>query len=78
MEFNQIHVMKAILFGSYANGTFNEWSDIDLLIVSDSFKGNRFEGRNIIRIKEISKVTKLFKGEINIFLLFLQNLTENL
>ena len=49
LEINQIHINKAILFGSYANGTFNEWSDIDLALVSDSFKGDRFKDRDLIR-----------------------------
>ena len=44
-----IHVQQAILFGSYANGKFDEWSDIDLAIVSNDFAGNRFEDRNKIR-----------------------------
>ncbi|MBN1615069.1 MAG: nucleotidyltransferase domain-containing protein [Deltaproteobacteria bacterium] len=44
-----IHVQQAILFGSYANGTHDEWSDIDLAIVSEDFEGNRFEDRNKIR-----------------------------
>lgn len=44
-----IHVQKAILFGSYASGKENEWSDIDLAIVSNDFAGNRFEDRNKIR-----------------------------
>jgi len=44
-----IHVQQAILFGSYANGKYDEWSDIDLAIVSKDFIGNRFEDRNKIR-----------------------------
>jgi uncharacterized protein len=44
-----IHVQQAILFGSYASGKFDEWSDIDLAIVSSDFAGNRFEDRNKIR-----------------------------
>ncbi len=36
-----INVEKAILFGSYAKGTYNEWSDIDLAVVSNDFKGIR-------------------------------------
>ena len=49
LEINQIHINKAILFGSYANGTFHEWSDIDLALVSNSFKGDRFKDRDLIR-----------------------------
>ena len=44
-----IHVQQAILFGSYANRKNDEWSDIDLAIVSNDFIGNRFEDRNKIR-----------------------------
>ena len=44
-----IHVQQAIIFGSYASGKFDEWSDIDLAIVSNDFAGNRFEDRNKIR-----------------------------
>ena len=44
-----IHVQQAILFGSYASGKNDEWSYIDLAIVSKDFVGNRFEDRNKIR-----------------------------
>jgi predicted nucleotidyltransferase len=44
-----IHVQQAFLFGSYASGKHDEWSDIDLAIVSNDFAGNRFEDRNKIR-----------------------------
>lgn len=44
-----IHVQKAILFGSHAYGRNDEWSDIDLAIVSTDFVGDRFEDRNRIR-----------------------------
>lgn len=44
-----IHVQQAILFGSYACGKNDEWSDIDLAIVSKDFIGDRFEDRNKIR-----------------------------
>ena len=46
---NDIPIKRAILFGSYARGTQNEWSDIDLAIVSDVFIGNRFDDRKRIR-----------------------------
>jgi len=44
-----IHVQQAILFGSYARGKYDQWSDIDLAIVSRDFVGDRFEDRNKIR-----------------------------
>ena len=46
---NNIPVKKAILFGSYANGSNSKWSDIDLAIVSELFEGNRIDDRNKIR-----------------------------
>ena len=33
-----IHVTKIILFGSYAQGTAHEHSDIDLAVISKNFK----------------------------------------
>lgn len=41
---------KIILFGSLAEGRIHEWSDIDLLIIKDTFK------RPIERILEVSKL----------------------
>ncbi|KUG22262.1 putative nucleotidyltransferase [hydrocarbon metagenome] len=49
LELIGIHVQQAFLFGSYASGKHDEWSDIDLAIVSKDFIGNRFEDRNKIR-----------------------------
>ena len=46
---NDIEVEQAILFGSYAQGTFDDWSDIDLAIVSKAFAGERFSDRDKIR-----------------------------
>lgn len=43
LESDNIHIQKAILFGSYAAGKNNEWSDIDLAVVSENFKGNRLD-----------------------------------
>ncbi|MBI5326143.1 MAG: nucleotidyltransferase domain-containing protein [Ignavibacteriae bacterium] len=47
---NNINVRQAILFGSYAKGNYNEWSDIDLAIVSDDFEGMRYNDMEKIRI----------------------------
>ncbi|RLG90819.1 MAG: nucleotidyltransferase domain-containing protein [Candidatus Hecatellales archaeon] len=33
----------AMLIGSYARGDFNLWSDIDILLISEEFKGNPVE-----------------------------------
>lgn len=40
-----IDIQKAILFGSYAVNGQNEWSDIDLALVSDSFTGFGYEDK---------------------------------
>ena len=37
-----IPIEDAVLFGSYAKNTYNDDSDIDILLVSDSFKGVGF------------------------------------
>jgi predicted nucleotidyltransferase len=34
-----IHVRRAVLFGSYAHGEPHQWSDIDVALVADEFKG---------------------------------------
>lgn len=49
LEEKHIHVQRAILFGSYADGRANEWSDIDIALVSDFFDGDRFDDRGKIR-----------------------------
>lgn len=49
LEDNNIHIRKAILFGSYAKGKADDWSDIDIALVSESFEGDRFDDRGKIR-----------------------------
>lgn len=46
---NNIRIDRAILFGSFATGTYTKWSDIDLAIVSPDFAGDRFADRDKIR-----------------------------
>lgn len=46
---NNISVKYAYLFGSYAKGNNNEWSDIDVAIISDSFEGVRIKDKDKIR-----------------------------
>lgn len=52
-------IQDAILFGSYASGHANQWSDIDLALVSDAFEGVRFTDKNKIRKITISVSTDL-------------------
>ena len=49
LEKQDIYVQKAILFGSHVHGRANEWSDIDIALVSDAFGGDRFDDRSKIR-----------------------------
>ncbi len=42
---DNIRINKAILYGSYAKGSNDEWSDIDLAVVSEDFIGNRILDR---------------------------------
>ena len=42
----KISIEKAILYGSYARGTANENSDIDLLIISEALPENGLKGAN--------------------------------
>ena len=43
LEENRIPIRQAVLFGSYAAGGSNEWSDIDIALVSDVFEGIRIK-----------------------------------
>jgi predicted nucleotidyltransferase len=45
----QIPIQHVFLFGSYAKGNYTEWSDIDLVVVSEIFEGSRFEDHKKIR-----------------------------
>ena len=49
LERNDIHLKAVILFGSYAKGKYEEFSDIDVALVSDDFQGVRFFDRERIR-----------------------------
>ena len=37
---DKLPIQKVILFGSYAKGTQNKWSDVDVCIVSPRFKNS--------------------------------------
>lgn len=38
LKADNVPIRKVVLFGSYAKGTQNKWSDIDLCIISPKFK----------------------------------------
>jgi len=46
---NNFEIQQAYLFGSYASNTFNDLSDIDIALISNSFSGNRFLDKEMIR-----------------------------
>jgi uncharacterized protein len=58
LEKKGISIKTAYLFGSHAKGTAKKWSDIDLLLVSDKFRG--------IRFYDIEKLIPLTKGYNNL------------
>ena len=47
-----IHVSSAYIFGSYARGQADKWSDIDVAVVSPQISTDRFEER--IRLTELA------------------------
>lgn len=49
LEQDDIHIQSAFLFGSRADREFDQWSDIDIALVSDDFAGNRFMDKERIR-----------------------------
>ncbi|MCK5381854.1 MAG: nucleotidyltransferase domain-containing protein, partial [Candidatus Latescibacteria bacterium] len=51
---HNIPIQQAVLFGSYANGHYDEWSDIDLALVSEVFEGIRIRDRSKIRAITLS------------------------
>lgn len=48
LEKNGLKIEKAILYGSYARGNQNEFSDIDFALISKDFTGERFDDRRKI------------------------------
>ena len=54
LEKDDIHVSQAILFGSRAKKRGDQWSDIDIAIVSEAFEGDRFNDRSRIRKTTLS------------------------
>ena len=58
---HNIPIRQAILFGSYAKGNYNDWSDIDIALVSDIFEGSRIKDRSKIR-----KITLSVSSDIEV------------
>lgn len=48
---NKYRIVGAYLYGSFAKGTSNKWSDIDVAIISPDFSDDLFEERlNLIKL----------------------------
>ena len=48
---NKYRIVSAYLYGSFAKGTSNKWSDIDVAIISPDFSDDLFEERlNLIKL----------------------------
>jgi uncharacterized protein len=58
---NNIPIKEAVLFGSYASGANKQWSDIDIALVSEIFKGDRISDKDKIR-----KITLSVSSEIEV------------
>lgn len=49
LEHRGFTISDAYVFGSYASGAWNEWSDIDVAIISEQFEGIRFLDKEKLR-----------------------------
>jgi predicted nucleotidyltransferase len=49
---NGFHISQAYIFGSYARGHADKWSDIDIAIISPQISNDRFEER--IKLTELA------------------------
>ena len=56
LESQGINIEKLVLYGSYAHDTYSESSDIDVVIVSDNFRGKSYWDRIDIRSNAIFTV----------------------
>ena len=52
LENDGIHIEAAFLFGSYARGAENKWSDIDVAIIASNISDDRLDER--IRFTKVS------------------------
>ncbi|HIJ67103.1 MAG TPA: nucleotidyltransferase domain-containing protein [Planctomycetes bacterium] len=49
-----IHANKAVLFGSFARGQANAYSDIDLVVIAPEFDGSR----EVVLVKKLWRATQ--------------------
>lgn len=67
-----IPVLQAYLFGSYATGRADKWSDIDLAIVTDKFVGDGFDFRFLL-----TKLTRTIDSDIELHPYLLSEFNES-
>lgn len=60
----KITIQKVILFGSYAKGLAHDYSDIDLLIISDELPKNKLKTSNGYFGDQLTPVSQGFFEEI--------------
>jgi len=62
-----IHARRAVLFGSFARGNADEWSDIDLIVIAPEFEGicerSLVEQLWIVRAKVDDRIEPIPCGE---------------
>ncbi|MGD9730683.1 MAG: nucleotidyltransferase domain-containing protein [Desulfamplus sp.] len=61
LDKHNIPIREAMLFGSYAKGNYNKWSDIDIALVSEIFTGDFMENKDKIR-----KITLSVSSQIEV------------
>lgn len=57
LQTNGLGIQKAFIFGSFAKGKSRKWSDVDVCVVSDDFKG-KIDPLTYLWIKKRNKDTK--------------------
>ena len=55
IESHGVHLRSVILYGSFAKGTYHEWSDIDVALVADEFTGFYFDDKKLFPYVGIKK-----------------------
>ena len=56
LEEQHVHIQKIILYGSWAEGTAHDDSDIDVIVISDSFKDKGYWERIELLSQAIYKI----------------------
>jgi len=56
LEEQHVHIQKIILYGSWANGNAHDDSDIDVVVISNSFEGKGYWERIELLSQAIYKI----------------------